>query len=274
MANNIPQAAQSAPSAEVRVFTFHLTKADSFSVRAVVLNSEPWFVAADVCAALTISNNRDALARLDDDEKGVGSIDTPSGTQQMGLINESGLYSLILGSRKPEAKRFKKWVTADVLPSLRKTGSYTMPAPAAAALPDFSDPAAAARAWADEIDAKQKLAAEKAVAEQALALAAPKVAALDRITASAENLTLTETAKVLGVKRATMTQQMHASGWIYRQNKSWVAYDKHIKSGRLTYKEATYTDESTGAECVRAYCHVTPKGLTDLAQMFAVEVPA
>jgi prophage antirepressor-like protein len=269
MANNIPQAAQSAPSAEVRAFTFHLPSGITFNVRAVVINSEPWFIAADVCKALGIQRTDDGMSRLDADEKGAVSIRTPGGEQQMTGINESGLYSLILGSRKPEAKAFKKWVTADVLPSLRKTGSYTMPAPVTPALPDFSDPAAAARAWADEVDAKRKLAAEKDVAEKALALAAPKVAALDRITTSAENLTLTETAKVLGVKRATMTQKMNALGWIYRQNRSWVAYEKHIKSGRLTYKEAAYTDESTGAECARAYCHVTPKGLTDLAQMFA-----
>jgi prophage antirepressor-like protein len=269
MADLIARAAQSAPSAEVRVFTFNLTAADSFSVRAVVLHSEPWFVAADVCDALGYDHTPSAMRRLDDDEKGVHSTHTLGGNQSLTIISESGLYSLILGSRKPEAKAFKKWVTADVLPSLRKTGSYTMPAPAAAALPDFSDPAAAARAWADEVDAKRKLASEKDVAEKALAIAAPKVAALDRITTSAENLTLTETAKVLGVKRATMTQKMNALGWIYRQNRSWVAYEKHIKSGRLTYKEAAYTDESTGAECARAYCHVTPKGLTDLAQMFA-----
>ena len=65
-----------------------------------------------------------ALSRLDDDEKGVSSIDTLGGVQTMATVNESGLYSLIMGSRKPEAKRFKKWVTAEVLPSIRKTGSY------------------------------------------------------------------------------------------------------------------------------------------------------
>jgi anti-repressor protein len=70
-------------------------------------DGEPWFVAADVCEALTISNNRDALSRLDDDEKGVANTDAPGGQQEMTVINESGLYRLILTSRKPEAKRFK-----------------------------------------------------------------------------------------------------------------------------------------------------------------------
>ena len=95
-------------------------------------DGEPWFVAADVCAALSIGNNRDVLARLDDDEKGVGSIDTLGGKQDMAVVNESCLYALILGSRKPEAKRFKRWVTHEVLPSIRKTGAYAVPGSVAA----------------------------------------------------------------------------------------------------------------------------------------------
>lgn len=98
---------------------------DSHAVRVVQISGHPWFVARDVCSALCIGNNRMALERLDDDEKGVSSIDTLGGPQELTIINESGLYSLILGSRKPEAKKFKKWVTAEVLPSIRQTGSYT-----------------------------------------------------------------------------------------------------------------------------------------------------
>lgn len=98
-------------------------------VRFVGTADEPWWVAADVCAVLEIRNSRDALARLDEDEKGVGIIDTLGGKQEMTIINESGLYSLVLTSRKPQAKRFKKWVTTDVLPSIRKTGSYALTQP-------------------------------------------------------------------------------------------------------------------------------------------------
>lgn len=97
-------------------------------VRSLLIDDQPWFVAADVCQALAIRNNRDAIARLDDDERGVATTDTPSGQQEMGIINESGLYSLILTSRKVEAKRFKKWVTAEVLPAIRKQGRYESPA--------------------------------------------------------------------------------------------------------------------------------------------------
>jgi anti-repressor protein len=82
------------------------------------------FVAKDVCDILEIKNNRDAISRLDSDEKGVVSTDTPGGRQNLTTVNEFGLYSLVLSSRKPEAKQFKRWITHDVLPSIRKTGGY------------------------------------------------------------------------------------------------------------------------------------------------------
>ena len=94
------------------------------SVRTVIINEEPWFVAKDVCDALEIGNSRQAVSYLDDDEKGVTTNDTLGGTQQVSIINESGLYSLILRSRKPEAKKFKKWVTEEVLPTIHKHGIY------------------------------------------------------------------------------------------------------------------------------------------------------
>lgn len=105
---------------------------DGNAVRVITDDAgAPWFVAADVCAALGISRTDDGVSRLDDDEKGTGSIRTPGGDQQMTTVNESGLYSLVLGSRKPEAKRFKKWVTSEVLPAIRKTGAYAVPMAAA-----------------------------------------------------------------------------------------------------------------------------------------------
>lgn len=91
-------------------------------VRTITREGEPWFVAADVCRALEISNNRDALSRLDDDEKGVALTDTPGGEQELLIINEPGLYTLVLGSRKPEARAFKRWITHEVIPAIRKYG--------------------------------------------------------------------------------------------------------------------------------------------------------
>ena len=93
-------------------------------VRTTLRDGAPWWVLADVCQVLRIKNSRDAANRLDPDEKGVGQIDTPGGSQQMTIINESGLYKVILRSDKPEAKKFTRWVTHEVLPAIRKTGVY------------------------------------------------------------------------------------------------------------------------------------------------------
>lgn len=87
---------------------------------------ESLWVAKDICDVLEYKNPRDAISKLDDDERGMSEIPTPSGIQNMNVINESGLYTLILRSNKPEAKKFKKWVTAEVLPTIRKTGSYSI----------------------------------------------------------------------------------------------------------------------------------------------------
>lgn len=98
--------------------------------RVIDRNGEPWFALADVCKHLGISNAADAAGRLDDDEKGIVKTDTLRGPQRILVVSESGLYSIVLRSNKPEAKRFKKWITSEVLPSIRKTGSYNGKVPA------------------------------------------------------------------------------------------------------------------------------------------------
>ena len=123
-------------------------------VRTVTKDGEPWFVAADVCRALEHSNVTVALDRLDDDEKAKFNLGLRGG--DTGCVNEPGLYSLVLGSRKPEAKNFKRWITHEVIPSIRKTGSYSIQEP---------ETPAQLRAKAMMINAKTRLfnAAMKAV---------------------------------------------------------------------------------------------------------------
>ena len=107
--------------ADLQLFQF-----ESQDVRIVTINGEPWFVAKDLCDVLGIKNSRDALSRLDDDEKdAVVLTDTIGRKQEMMAVSESGMYGLVLSSRKPEAKAFKKWVRSEILPSIRKTGSYS-----------------------------------------------------------------------------------------------------------------------------------------------------
>lgn len=103
---------------EIRVFD-----SDQFGqIRTVNRDGEPWFVAADVCRALKISNPTDAIKRLDDDERARFNLGLPYG--ETNIVNEPGLYSLVLGSRKPEAKAFKRWITHEVIPAIRRTGRY------------------------------------------------------------------------------------------------------------------------------------------------------
>lgn len=99
---------------------------DEEPIRVVMIAGDPWFVANDICRVLALSNSRKAVGDLDDDEKGVTISDTLGGTQEMNVVSESGMYSLIFRSRKLEARRFRKWVTSEVLPSLRKTGQYQL----------------------------------------------------------------------------------------------------------------------------------------------------
>lgn len=106
---------------EIQVWNY-----ESSEVRTIQKDGEPWFVLADVCKVLEISNSRNISSRLEPDEKGVTLVDTLGGTQQMTIINESGLYTVILRSDKPQAKPFRKWVTSEVLPSIRKHGSYSV----------------------------------------------------------------------------------------------------------------------------------------------------
>jgi len=103
----------------VSVFQFH-----SHEIRTVIKDGEPWFVATDIAEALGYRNAPDAARHLDHDEKGTQIVRTLGGAQKLTIINESGLYALVLRSRKPEARKFAKWVTGEVLPAIRKTGKY------------------------------------------------------------------------------------------------------------------------------------------------------
>lgn len=116
-----------ATTALVQAFAF-----DSHAVRVVTIDGQHWFVAKDVCECLGISKYRDAIAKLDADERGSERVDTPGGMQEMAVISEGGLYTLVLrsnGATTPghQAHTFRKWVTAEVLPAIRRTGSYAMP---------------------------------------------------------------------------------------------------------------------------------------------------
>ena len=115
------------PTTQNKLATFTF---EQHSIRTIIIKDEPWFIAKDLCDAINISNYRDAIERLDEDEKGVALTDTLGGKQEMAVVSESGMYTLILRCRDAVKKgsvphRFRKWVTAEVLPAIRKTGSYS-----------------------------------------------------------------------------------------------------------------------------------------------------
>lgn len=168
-------------------------------VRTVSKNGEPWFVAVDVCRALEIANSRDALTRLDEDEKGVASTDTLGGRQDMQVINEPGLYSLVLGSRKPEARAFKRWITHEVIPSVRRHGMY---ATSEAVERMLNDPDALIRTLqALRAERDQRLALEAKAAEDA-----PKVLFASSVETSRQSILIGELAKLLSQNGADIGQ--------------------------------------------------------------------
>lgn len=154
-------------------------------VRTVFKDGEPWFVAADVCRALSIANPSDALRRLDDDEKALVSIEGLSrGNDSGNIVNEPGLYSLVLGSRKPEAKAFKRWITHEVIPSIRKTGGYI------AGQDDMSD---------TELLSRAILVAQRQIEQRDLRIRElePKAQFADDVSGSPDSISVGELAKLL-----------------------------------------------------------------------------
>lgn len=169
---------------------------------------EPWFVAVDVCRALSIGNSRQALSYLDEDEKGVTSNDTPGGDQRVSTVNEPGLYSLILRSRKPEAKAFKRWVTHEVLPSIRKTGSYQTDDPLAA-FPDYVRDAFVRMAEENKV-----LKVEVQELSEELEEVTPLAQQFKEFTDSEDSASCRDAARLLNLPERQFTGLLREWGWI------------------------------------------------------------
>lgn len=200
--------------------------------RTAILNGELYFVAKDICEILAIKEAKDAVARLDSDERGLFKIDTLGGPQDMTVVTESGLYSLVLGSRKPEAKKFKKWVTSEVLPSIRKTGKYEV-------APQHELPKTHAEALRMLADTVEQVEAQK----KALAEAAPKVAFADAVNDSSNSMDLGVFAKILGTGRTRLFEWLREQG--YFMVGSTKPYQTYIDNGYFVVIETTFTRGDT-----------------------------
>lgn len=235
------------------------TNEDFGSVRVLAIDSEPWFVARDVTDALGL--DRTATRRLDEDEKGVRSMHTQGGEQEVSIITEAGLYSLIMASKKPEAKRFKRWVTHDVLPTIRKHGMYATPQSIERMLSDPDTMIATLKA----LKAERKRA-DALMEDNARLL--PKATMYDVAIEAEGTMSITEAARYLaqydkGITRKRLFALLRADGLVCKQGNA--PTKKAIERGYMVQVMTTRADGRANAPyarmtrkgmdwCVRAYC--------------------
>ena len=219
------------------------------AVRSILIDGEPWFVAADVCKALELEKTNRALSRLDDDEKGAHSVSTPGGRQRMSIISESGLYSLILGSRKPEAKAFKRWITHEVIPSIRKHGAYMTDSLLDAleahpeAVPQYLNRLRSENARNRELNRR-------------LRLALPKAEYYDAFVDPADCTNIRTTAKELGVPEKQFTRYLEEKKYLFRDKNRKLFPRAVKKSAGLFLVRDFYTERGK----LGHYTLITPAG--------------
>ena len=218
-------------------------------IRTLTIDGEPWFVAADVCRALEIGNPSMAVERLDDDEKGISTIDTLGGKQRMTIINEPGLYSLVLSSRKPEAKVFRRWITHEVIPAIRKYGGYMTKSLLEHVLENPNLIYEFARRMLAEQQKNERL-------RQELDRAKPKADYYDAFIHPESCTNIRATAKELKVPEKMFTAFLIRKRYLYRApSGSLMPYAKAADDGLFFVKDYIAVNGHQGV-----YTLVTPKG--------------
>ncbi len=224
-------------------------------IRTVTIDGEPWFVGKDIATALGYSNTRDALAKhVDDEDKGVAKCDTPSGKQNMSIINESGLYALIFGSKLESANRFKHWVTSEVLPSIRKHGAYMTNEVIERTLTDPDYLIQLATALKEERQAR-KLAEEKIEKQK------PLVDFANQVSDTTDLIDMKTMAKLLkdnniDIGRNRLFEFLRIKKILMKDNQP---YQQYVDAGYFKVIEHTYTD-FLGQTKTRRQTLVTGKG--------------
>ena len=227
------------------------------SVRSITVNGEPYFVGKDVAEILGYKDTSDAMRRQVDDEDKLTRCFTDSGqSREMYIINESGLYSLILSSKLPTAKRFKRWVTSDVLPAIRRHGLY--------AVDDMlNNPDAlieALQAYKAERMQRLALEAENAVQKQQLIEMQPKASYYDVVLNSPDLVSITEISKDYGWSAQKMNEYLHRQGIQFKQGgRIWILYQKYAEKGYTSTKTHTYP-ATDGSIHTKVHTYWTQKG--------------
>lgn len=223
-------------------------------------HGNPWWVVKDACIVLGISNHKDAASSLDNDEKQLVGITDQSGKLRNTLVvNESGLYNLIFKSRKPEAKEFKRWITHDILPQIRKTGAYSV----SPALPqNYKE---ALQHLLIQVEKNEKLLIEKdQLAAEKKALV-PKALMFDVIGSSSGHYCLRDAAKILSIKPHTFTKWLRTNKILfYNGGKKNVPYQKYVENGWFEMKIVTGRNGFGAYEQV----YITPLGVTEIGKSY------
>jgi anti-repressor protein len=225
---------------------------------------EPWWVAKDVAEVLGIEKYRDALSRLDEDERGSVKVDTLGGLQEMGAVNESGLYNLIIRSNKEEAKPFRKWITSEVLPSIRKHGAYMTPETIEKVL---SDPDTIIRLATDLKAEREKRRALEA--ERAALL--PKADFFDAVASSRDAIDMGRVAKVIGgIGRNTLFAILRDKKILMQNN---IPYQAYCDRGYFRVVEQKY-NKPDGSVHVTTKTLVYQRGLQFILKVIGRTVEA
>ena len=244
-------------SANVALFNFR-----GHDIRSIVVETEPWFVGVDIANILEYKDPSGSVRQIvDEEDRSTTWIQSPSGQtgSKTTIINESGLYSLVLRSGRPKAKEFKRWVTAEVLPAIRKTGSYSVQKP-----PTHAE---ALRGWADEIDRNEVLT-------QQLEAARPAVEFVRHSVEEGESMSFGDAAKVLSLKtpdgrrigRNLLKEGLRRMGVFLKQGKYEVPYQEHLNAGRFSVKYVNV--EIGGIDVPVPTTYVRPPGLLWIRRKF------
>ena len=259
MATEMIESAEEFTGDQVQVFSYGKAK-----VRTVTKDGEVWFVAKDVCDILEINNPTNAMRRLEKDEctliliKGSASKNLP-----VNAVNEYGFYSLVLGSRKSEAREFKRWVTHEVLPAIQKHGAYMTPETLEKALCDPDTIISIATNLKNE-QLKRK------AAEKALAIAQPSVAFVDQFINTTNTYTFRSVAKILGIKERAFISELQNRQYIYRQSGIILPFKYYLDNEYFTVKAGVSQYNGHNYSQTR----ITPKGVVWLAKKLKLSVPS
>lgn len=235
-------------------------------IRAVEIDGEGWLVGKDVAEALGYSNVRDALRKhVDAEDKGVAECDTPGGTQNMTVINESGVYSLAFGSKLPSAKKFKHWVTSEVLPSVRKYGAYMTEETLEKALLNPDGLIKVLTALKNEQAKTKALKEESAKQKQLIGELKPKADYTDKILASKGTVPITAIAKDYGMSGRAMNKVLADLKIIYQMAGQWLLYSRYQAKG-YTHSKSFAFRHADGRPDVKMTTKWTQKGRLFLYQ--------